>query len=724
MNHLYKAIIIAVVEVMTGGLLASAQPIKLKKPVPAQSHIFQMGEKANPMGETLEVDSKGMLHNGNPFIPVMGEFHYARCPEKNWHDELMKIKAGGVSIVATYVFWNHHEEEKDIYDWSGRRNLRHFVEECQKAGLYVVLRVGPFSHGECRNGGFPDWLVDTGCKLRSTDPVFMNATDRWFGQIAAQVNGLLWKNGGPVIGVQVENECRGPWDYMMALKQSLVKNGFDVPLYTRTGWPQMTGKVSFGDMLPLYGDYADGFWDRAMTDMPGEYCLGFTFKPSRLSTVIASEQIKNQSVAMSAIDCTYPYFTCELGGGMMTSYHRRINIFDKDALALAICKLGSGSNLPGYYMYHGGTNPDGKLSMLNECQATKVTNWNDLPEKTYDFQAPLGEVGQVGESYPWLRRLHYFLNEFGGELSRMDAQIDSTWYSVRSNGDNGFLFVNNYVRMGDNKPRKNVEFELITIAGKQIKFPKMDIPAEASFLLPFNMKIGEATLEYATAQPMFIVRGKKNTLVMAAIKGIKPKVKWTRDSKLSNIEVRILDEKASLLAQKINLGDHDTLLFSKDVIWLEDSVLKHEHCEEAKTLNVKLQRADAGRRAVQMGSQKVAEQPCAQDFETAAEWEVEVPSIGQGTAANDVVCIDYEGDVARLYADGKLVTDNFYNGKSMWARVSELAGRKVTIKILPLYDDYPIYLQPDQRKLLHEKGKLLALKKVMLIHRNVSLLNK
>lgn len=223
---------------MIGGLLVSAQSIKLKKPVPAQSHIFHMGEKTNPMGETLEVDSKGMLHNGNPIIPVMGEFHFARCPEKNWHDELMKIKAGGVTIVATYVFWNHHEEEKDIYDWSGCRNLRHFVEECQKAGLYVVLRVGPFCHGECRNGGFPDWLVDTGCKLRSTDPVFMNATDRWFGQIAAQVNGLLWKNGGPIIGVQVENECRGPWDYMMALKQSLVKNGFDVPLYTRTDTPR------------------------------------------------------------------------------------------------------------------------------------------------------------------------------------------------------------------------------------------------------------------------------------------------------------------------------------------------------------------------------------------------------------------------------------------------------------------------------------------------------
>ncbi len=718
-----KATVIATIGLMAGSISAPAQTIRLKKPTPALSHIFHLGQKATPAGETLDIDSKSILRNGKPLIPVMGEFHYARYPEDKWHNELMKMKAGGITIVATYVFWIHHEEEKDKFDWSGRRNLRRFIEECQRAGLYVVLRVGPFCHGECRNGGIPDWLVDTGCLLRSTDPVFMKATDLWFGQIATQANGLLWKDGGPVIGIQVENECRGPWDYMMALKQSIEKKGLDVPLYTRTGWPQMTGNVSFGDMLPLYGDYADGFWDRDMTDMPGEYPLGFTFKPSRLSTVIASEQIKAQSTAMTASDYTYPYFTCELGGGMMTSYHRRVNIFGKDALALAICKLGSGSNLPGYYMYHGGTNPEGKLSTLNECQATKVTNWNDLPVRTYDFQAPLGEVGQIGESYSWLRRLHYFLSDFGEDLSRMDAQIDTTWYCVRSNGENGFLFINNYMRMGNNQARMNTRFKLATTKGKQIAFPKMDVPAEASFVLPFNMKIGEATLEYATAQPMFIVRGKRNTLVMAAIKGIKPKLKWTRDSKLDNLDVKILDEDYSLLAQKINLGDRDTLLFSKDIVWQEDSMLMHEHWQDATTLKVKQIRADAGKRAVKMGRQKVAEQPCDKDFETAAEWEIEVPSVGQDTNANDVIRIDYEGDVARLYADGKLITDNFFNGKSMWARWSELAGHKVTIKILPLYEDYPIYLQPAQRKLLHKAGKLFALKKVTLVHRNVCPIN-
>ena len=65
----------------------------------------------------------------------------------------------------------------------------------------------------------------------------------------------------------------------------------------------------------------------------------------------------------SAIE-RYPYVTCELGGGMAISYTRRPVIEGDDTAALAMVKIGSGSNLPGYYMYHGGANPPGKLTAL------------------------------------------------------------------------------------------------------------------------------------------------------------------------------------------------------------------------------------------------------------------------------------------------------------------------------------------------------------------------
>ena len=72
-------------------------------------------------------------------------------------------------------------------------------------------------------------------------------------------------------------------------------------------------------------------------------------------------------------------------------------------------------------MYHGGVNPEGKLTTLMESQSTKY--WNDMPVKNYDFQAPLGQYGQVREQYHLLRRLHLFLHEWGPALAEMPPSM-------------------------------------------------------------------------------------------------------------------------------------------------------------------------------------------------------------------------------------------------------------------------------------------------------------
>src|SRR5688572_27482001 len=91
---------------------------------------FRLGTAENPAGSTLTVDSKGLLMDGKRWLPVMGEFHYGRYPAREWRGELLKMKAGGIDIVATYVFWIHHEEVEGQWDWSGSRNLREFVQLC------------------------------------------------------------------------------------------------------------------------------------------------------------------------------------------------------------------------------------------------------------------------------------------------------------------------------------------------------------------------------------------------------------------------------------------------------------------------------------------------------------------------------------------------------------------------------------------------------------------
>ena len=109
--------------------------------------------------------------------------------------------------------------------------------------------------------------------------------------------------------------------------------------------------------------------------------------------------------------------TAEMGGGMQVTYHRRPIVSADDIAAMMPVMLGSGVNLYGSYMFHGGENPDGKLTTLQESLATHYAN--DLPQKTYDFEAPIGEFGDERESLLKLKTWNYFLNDFGPILAPM-----------------------------------------------------------------------------------------------------------------------------------------------------------------------------------------------------------------------------------------------------------------------------------------------------------------
>jgi len=69
------------------------------------------------------------------------------------------------------------------------------------------MRIGPWDHGECRNGGHPDWVLSAKCgKLRSSDPKYLGCVEGWYTALAAQLKGLYWKDGGPIVISQVDNE--------------------------------------------------------------------------------------------------------------------------------------------------------------------------------------------------------------------------------------------------------------------------------------------------------------------------------------------------------------------------------------------------------------------------------------------------------------------------------------------------------------------------------------
>ena len=494
-------------------------------------------QQESDFGKEVAWDKYSLIIGGRRVCPVMGEVHYSRIPADEWQQEIRKMKDGGVTIIATYIFWSHIEEQEGIFRWDGQRSLGGFLELCREEQMPVVLRLGPFCHGEVRNGGIPDWMFTKGCRLREQNPTFMHYAELLYRQIFTQVQGLQWKDGGPVIAAQFDNEYRGRGEYLMALKQIALNVGFDLPFYTRTGWPELRTPEPFGEMLPLYGDYADGFWDKETTEGCGNYYKAFNFKAFRSSTAIGTDLLGRQDEKVNAGDEQYPYFTCELGGGMATAYHRRPYVYPEDAYSMALVKLGSGSNLLGYYMYHGGTNPEGVLNTLNECQTSPGTANNDLPVCTYDFQAPLGEFGQPYPQYYMLRPLHLFMRDWGELLAPMEATFPAPQdlkqgedtglrWAVRSDGKRGFIFINNYERLQQLSDKKGVR-----LSACGVTLPAMTIPSGTMAIFPVNIE----GIRYATAQLVARCDGK---VYLMQIEGIPTTICMSDGKTLRNVKPR------------------------------------------------------------------------------------------------------------------------------------------------------------------------------------------
>lgn len=732
---------------MMAGVLAMAQQVyELDMPVKEKTiysgHLKLGG--SNPSGERIEVNSYYMSVGGKPVIPVMGEFHYSRYPECQWEEEILKMKAGGVTVIPTYVFWSIHEEKEGVFNWEGNRNLRKFLSLCQKHNMWTVVRIGPFCHGEIRNGGLPDWLFAKPLEIRSNDANYLKYVKRLYEEIGRQLEGLYYKDGGTIIGTQIENEHQhsaAPWGitypgepkdmtsatydanitmigvsvqdkkitttdlgdlHMKTLKKMAEEAGIQTPLYTATGWGNAA--VIGEEAIPVTATYTYPFWAK-----PGmsPFCM---FKDIQKNPDYASVRYDTEK---------YPSFCAEMGVGIQMIYTRRPIVTAKAAEALMVRTLGSGANGIGYYMYHGGSTPKmGPTAFFSDEPM-------GMPKISYDFQAPLGEFGLEHGSYRALRLLHLFLNDFSSQLAPMETVLPKGYeqmtpdnretlrYAARVKGKSGFVFMVNFQDHDTARVDQKDLCLRLKFADETLRIPSQGtftLPKDESLILPFNFQMEDALLKYATAQLLLKLDDKGMDHYFFFVPGgIRPKFVFDKTTVAGKHCYTPEAGLKSTFMVKTSGGKR-----FKVTTLTREQALNACKVDGKLLITSSMVLPEAGRvRLLNMGDPvfRYVEYPSAKGFK---EQMKEVPSVqpeytfrkvGSRRLAvrfsgkeypqvNDYFLqLDYTGDVAMAFLKGELVLDHFYYGApwkiSLKRFQQELTDEELSFYIRPLWKNAP-----------------------------------
>lgn len=187
----------------------------------------------------FEIRGRNFYLDGAKFHIYSGAMHYFRIPRAYWADRLLKLKAAGFNTVETYVAWNLHQPTEDTFDFEGQNDLIAFLQTAQEAGLYAIVRPGPYICAEWDFGGFPAWLLkDDGIQLRCYSEPYLSYVKAYFNVLLPKLAPLQITHGGPILMMQVENEYGSygrDQKYLAFLRDLMRENGIDVPLFTSDG---------------------------------------------------------------------------------------------------------------------------------------------------------------------------------------------------------------------------------------------------------------------------------------------------------------------------------------------------------------------------------------------------------------------------------------------------------------------------------------------------------
>ena len=322
----------------------------------------------------ITYDAQSFLINGERTFLTAGAIHYPRIPRALWADRIEKAKAAGLNALQLYFFWNVHEPDEGRFVFDGQADVAHFLDLIADAGLYIVVRPGPYICAEWDGGGFPSWLyTKAGLETRTFNPLYLQAVERYWSRLLPLFAERQITRGGKIILCQIENELKLGGNqghaqelYMEALIGIARKQGIDVPLITCEG--QFPGAIECINAHRIADRFED--YRRRQPDKPlhsTEFWTGW----------------------YNVWDKPYDAAPAWGGGNPFEP------AFTERETWRILAMGGAGYT---YYMWHGGTN-FGYDAMYGQTTS-------------YYSTGPLSETGALHEKYGRTRRVALFAQTF------------------------------------------------------------------------------------------------------------------------------------------------------------------------------------------------------------------------------------------------------------------------------------------------------------------------
>ena len=334
---------------------------------------FAISVSAKQKPQTIHTFTQGdgtFLLDGKPFIVKAAELHYARIPREYWDHRIKMCKALGMNAICAYVFWNYHEPQPGVWDFSGNHDLAAFMELCKKNGMWVIVRPGPYVCAEWEMGGLPWWLLkDRSIKLRTLDEKFMKPAIAFENNVAEVLAPYRLENGGNIIMVQVENEY-GSYakdkPYVSAMRDALRAAGWDKTTLFQCDW-------------------SSNFTDNALDDLVWTMNFG------------TGANVLDQFKKLGELRPNAPRMCSEYWSGWFDGWGRAHETRPATDMVNGISTMLDNGISFSLYMTHGGTSFGWWAGANNTGFAPDCTS--------YDYDAPIDEQGAATEKYYQLREL-------------------------------------------------------------------------------------------------------------------------------------------------------------------------------------------------------------------------------------------------------------------------------------------------------------------------------